>query len=251
MFRKSFHPVELKLDEQGSIKAAFAQLDVVDHDGDITRPGAFPVKDVPMSAYNHTSWDGSLPVGKGTITEENGWAVFTGQFFMNTTHGRDAYETVKGLGPLAEYSYGYQVLDGGPVLIEGKSARELRKLDVHEVSPVLMGAGIGTHTLAIKSGGLGSDLPYAEHESWLREAVAAFLARTKARAEMRESEGRKLSRSDREALTALLDTLRAFGGTADELAALLEQTDPQKADTAKRLQLDVMVSMARGLGVPI
>lgn len=250
MNRKAFHPAELKLDDQGYIEAAFAQLDVIDHDGDITRPGAFPVKDVPMSAYNHTSWDGSLPVGKGSIAERDGWAVFTGQFFMTTTHGRDAYETVKGLGPIAEYSYGYNITDGGPVVVDGKSVRELRKLDVFEVSPVLMGAGLGTHTLAIKSGGLGTDLPYAEHESWLRESVAAFLARTKARADMRESEGRKLSRSDREALTALLESLRAFGGTADELAALLEQTEPAKA-APKTVTLDVLLATARRLGVTV
>jgi hypothetical protein len=175
--------------------------------------------------------------------------VFSGEFFMQTTHGRDAYETVKALGDLAEYSYGYNVLDGGPAMHDGKSVRELRRLDVFEVSPVLKGAGLGTHTLAIKSGGLGTDLPFAEHESWLREAAAAFLARVKARQDMREAEGRKLSRSDREALSALLDSLRAFGGTADELAALLESTDPAKA--ARDVTLEVLMATARRYGVTV
>jgi hypothetical protein len=249
MDRKQFHPAELKLDAQGYIEAAFAQLNVVDHDGDITRPGAFPIKEVPMSAYNHTSWESSLPVGKGSISERDGWAVFTGQFFMNTTHGRDAFETVKGLGPLAEYSYGYDVTDGGPAVHEGKSVRELRKLDVFEVSPVLMGAGIGTHTLAIKSGGPGPDMPYADHATWVQEAVAAFLKRTDDRAEWRAKEGRVLSAANRAALAALLDSLRSFSGTADELEKFLEQTDPQKA--ANTVTLDVLLGTARRLGVSI
>lgn len=245
MNRKTFLPVELKLSETGSIEAAFAQLNVVDHDGDVTFPGTFPTKDVPMSAYNHTSWDGALPVGKGSIAERGDWAVFTGQFFMQTTQGRDAYETVKALGPLAQYSYGYQVLDGGPVTHEGKAANAIRKLDVFEVSPVLMGAGIGTHTLAIKSGGPGTDLPYAEHLSWLRDEVTAFADRTKARVEMREQDGRKLSRSDRETLAALLEELAPFSGIADQLAALIAEPEPNKRATSLALE----IARARSLGI--
>lgn len=248
--RKMFPPDAVKLSgDAGAFEAAFAQFGIIDHDGDVTLPGAFPSKDVPMSAFNHTSWDGAPPVGKGTISERGDWAVFTGEFFMQTTHGRDAYETLKALGPLAEFSYGFSVLDSEPGTHEGKRVRILKSLDPFEVSQVLRGAGPTTHLMSIKSGGLGTDLSYAEHESWLRESVAAFLARTKARAEMREVDGRKLSRSDREALTALLDSLRAFGGTADELAALLETTDPQKA--AHDVTLDVLLATARLYGVTV
>lgn len=249
MDRKTFVPAELKLDAQGYIEAAFAQLNVVDHDGDVTRPGAFPLKDVPMSSYNHTSWDGALPVGKGSISERGDWAVFTGQFFMNTTHGRDAFETIKALGDLAQYSYGYDVTDGGPAVFEGKSVRELRKLDVFEVSPVLMGAGLGTHTLAIKSGVPGADTPYAEHAAWVQEAVEAFLKRTEDRAEWRAKEGRALSAANMATLAALLEKLRALGSTADELDAFLAAHDPQKATRA--VTLDVLLGTARRLGVSI
>ena len=249
MDRKSFRPVEVKLTDTGYIEAAFAQLNVIDHDGDVTRPGAFPTKDVPMSAYNHTSWDGALPVGKGTISEQGDWAVFSGQFFMNTTHGRDAYETVKGLGPLAEYSYGYTILDGGPAVHDGKSVRELRKLDPHEVSPVLMGAGIGTHTLAIKSGGPGADAPYAEHLSWYADNLSALLDRTRDRKDFREVEGRKLSRSDRAQLEAIA---AALSGHLDVLWSLMPAAEPSPEDEAKaRRMVDVLTAQARALGVPI
>lgn len=246
MNRKTFLPVELKLSETGSIEAAFAQLNVVDHDGDVTYPGAFPTKDVPMSAYNHTSWDGAMPVGKGSISEHGDWAVFSGQFFMNTTHGRDAYETVKGLGPLAQYSYGYQVLDGGPVTHDGKAANAIRKLDVYEVSPVLMGAGIGTHTMAIKSGGPGTDLPYAEHLAWVAGEVEALIGRTKDRAEWRAKEGRVLSASNRQTLLGIAEAMQSHHA---DLMGLLEATDPQKA--SRDVTLDVLLGIARRYGVTV
>jgi len=249
--RKAFTPHDLKLDDAGSIAFAFAQLNVIDKDGDVTWPGAFPVKDVPMSAYGHTSWDGALPVGKGSISEQGEWAVFSGQFFMDTTAGRETHATLKALGPLAEYSYGYDPLDYSFGQQDGQDVRFLRGLDVYEVSPVLIGAGIGTHTLAIKSGGPGPDAPYAEHLSWLREQVKALVDRTQDRAEWRAKEGRKLSAADRDGLAVILESLRGLGSTADELAALLEATDPKRAERLHRTELEVLLATARANGVPI
>jgi hypothetical protein len=251
MNRKSFAPTDLVMSETGAVKVAFSRFGVIDKDGDVTFPGALPTgKSVAMSDFNHTSWDGALPVGKGVIGEAGDLGILDGGFFMDTDQGRNAYHTVKAMADIQEWSYGYVPLPpSGPEMFEGKSVRALRKLDVFEVSPVLLGAGVGTGTLAIKSGAPGPDAPYAEHASWVRESVEAFLTRTKARAEMREQMDRKLSRSDREALSALLDSLRAFGGTADELAALLEQTDPQKA--AHDVTLEVLLATARRYGVTV
>lgn len=251
MNRKSFAPTDLSLSETGEVKVAFSRLNVIDHDRDVTFPGAIPTKAVAMSAFNHTSWEGALPLGKGEVRESGDLGVFTGAFFMETDQGRNGYHTVKAMAELQQWSYGYQVLNPPEVIDwDGQKANALRKLDVFEVSPVLLGAGIETSTLAIKSGGLGTDLSYAENESWLREALAAFLARTKARDEMREAAGRKLSRSDREALTSLLETLRGFSGTADELASLLEATDPQKA-APRPVTLEVLLATARRYGVTV
>ena len=65
--------VSLELDEvnEGSFIVRIATLDVIDKDGDETKPGAF--KDngaVLVSSYQHGSWMGSLPVGKATIKED-------------------------------------------------------------------------------------------------------------------------------------------------------------------------------------
>jgi hypothetical protein len=248
MNRKLFAPGGLKLDDQGHLKAAFAQLNVLDADGDVTLPGAFPNKDVPMSAYGHTSWEGALPVGRGSITEEGDWAVFEGDFFMTTTHGHDAYLTVKGLGELAEYSYGYNVLMEERGTFMGKPANFLKSIDPFEVSPVLKGAGVGTHTIAIKGGAPGPEMPWAEHVSWYRDTSAAFLDHATARAAMRDVEGRKLSRSDRDGLRAQRDTLAAILTQLDDL--LVEPEEPKAAARA-RTTLLVEIERARALGVPI
>lgn len=248
MNRKAFHPAELKLDDQGSFEAAFAQLNVVDHDGDLTMPGAFTKKDVPMSAYNHTSWDGALPVGKGTITEQGDWAIFTGKFFLNTSHGRDAYETVKSLGPLTEFSYGYSVLDSAPGVHQGRNVRVLKSLDVMEVSPVLRGAGLGTHLRAIKSGDPGADAPYAEHLSWYADGLTALLDRTRDRKDFREVEGRKLSRSDRAQLESIA---AALSGHLDVIWSLLPRDEEPAEETPKSVTLEVLLATARRYGVTV
>src|SRR3990167_7190394 len=249
--RKAFTPHDLKLDDAGSIAFAFAQLNVIEKDGDVTLPGAFPAKDVPMSAYGHTSWDGALPVGKGSISEQDEWAVFTGQFFMDTTAGRETHATLKALGPLAEYSYGYDPLDYSFGQQDGQDVRFLRSLNVYEVSPVLIGAGIGTHTLAIKSGSPGPDMPYAEHLSWLREAVEAFTDRTGEKAAWRASEGRGLSAATRSELADLVTQLETVDALAPGLAAILDATDPLRAERLHRTEIEVLLATARANGVPI
>jgi hypothetical protein len=158
--RKGFAPADFKLTEAGAVTVAFAQLNVIDRDGDVTLPGAFPTKEVPMSAFGHTSWEGALPVGKGTVREAGGWGIFDGQFFLDTDQGRNAYATVKAMGPLQEWSYGYEVLDYAFGDWQGQSVRLLKRVDIYEVSPVLVGAGIGTHTVAIKQGLKGAIRPH-------------------------------------------------------------------------------------------
>jgi hypothetical protein len=104
------------------------------------------------------------------------------------------------MADLQEWSYGYNVLDGGPGIFDGKRVRELRKLDVFEVSPVLKGAGVGTGTLAIKSGRPEADAPYAELLAWYSEGLPDLFDRVKDRAAFRAKEGRTSSSGEPRAL---------------------------------------------------
>lgn len=148
---KTFRDVNVKADGSGEFSAVFSTFDVIDHDGDVTLPGAFTEgQKVRISAYGHESWMGALPVGRGQIRTTDREAIVDGKFFLDTTTGRDTYEVVKGLDDLQEWSYGFDILERSQGEFEGEQVQFLRSLKVHEVSPVLLGAGIGTRTLAVK-----------------------------------------------------------------------------------------------------
>jgi hypothetical protein len=141
--------------DEGSVVALFAKLNVEDHDGDVTLPGAFETgKRVLISQYNHSSWmngGSGLPVGTGHIEEKGDEAIFTGKFNLNMQAGRETYEAVKMAGANQEWSYGFRPVDVSPGVHDGKQVQLLKKLDVFEVSPVIRGAGIETRTVDIKS----------------------------------------------------------------------------------------------------
>jgi hypothetical protein len=215
---------DFALSDQGAVTAVFSTLNVKDHDGDVTVPGAFEDgASVRISAYGHASWGDALPVGRGQIRMDGEKALLEGQFFMDTSHGRDTFATVKGLGDLGEWSYGYDVVDSAQGEFAGEPVRFLKGLKVHEVSPVLLGAGIGTRTLGTKS-----ELAFSEQaDRALREALAV-IERAKAFGSCSTDEDRKagrvLSAANRERLVTLLTALREAGGSLDELLAM---TDPE------------------------
>lgn len=245
--RKAFTPHEFKLSEAGEVTVAFSRFNVIDSDGDVTFAGAIPVgKGVPMSAYGHTSWDGALPTGKGTLRESGDLGIFDGAYFMETDQGRNAYHTTKAMADLQEWSYGYNVLDGGPGMFEGKRVRELRKLDISEVSPVLKGAGVGTGTLAIKSGAPAAGAPLAELISWYSAGKSALLDRFMSHTATRATEGRKLSRADRAALEDFFDSLDE---TSTAVRGLLATADPPKM--VDPVTMDILLTEARRLGVAV
>jgi HK97 family phage prohead protease len=174
METKLLGPVELKLSgDAGAFRARFATFNAVDRDGDVTLPGAFRDGQwVKIAAWGH-NWS-VLPVGKGVISTDASHARVDGRFFLNTTAGRETYAVVKDLGDLQEWSYGYDVLDAERGRFQGRPVRFLKALNVHEVSPVLVGAGIGTMTEALK-GWRGRS------EAEVREEMARGLIETELR----------------------------------------------------------------------
>lgn len=142
-------------EDRGEVTAVFSTFNVKDSDWDVTLPGAIEEgASALISAYGHSSWGGELPAGKGTLSSTKTEAVFTGKFFMDTEQGVNTFRTVKGVGEIQEWSYGYDALEYSYGDHDGEHVRFLAKLKVHEVSPVLLGAGVGTRTLSAKSAGL-------------------------------------------------------------------------------------------------
>lgn len=152
MDTKSLSHVEIKNADKGEVTAIFSTFNTPDLDGDVTRPDAFTDgADVVISAYGHKSWEGALPVGSGKIRTTKTEAILDGRFFMDTVTGRDTFIVVKELGARQEWSYGFDILDSTPGEFDGKQVRFLNRLQAHEVSPTLRGAGIGTRLLTAKS----------------------------------------------------------------------------------------------------
>lgn len=223
-FRKSL-PFELKAaSETGEFRAVFATFNVVDHDGDITRPGAFKHgAEVIIGSWGHKTSE--LPVGKGVIVANDREAAVEGQFFLDTQAGKDTYQTVKNLGAIGEWSYVFSVLKQSFGEEQGRQVRFLEDIKVYSVDPVLAGAGIDTRTTDIKS------LPFLEHVDDFEEQVVAFLERVKARTAVREKEGRVLSSANVERLKAVAESLR---GASGELEKLVETAEPKSTELVAR-----------------
>lgn len=217
--------------QEGAFSATFATLNVVDHHGDVTVPGAFEEgKEVLVGAYMHDMWQ--LPVGKGVIHADDERAWIDGQFFIDTRPGEDTYRTVKNAGGIMEWSYIFRVtdhdwgdFDTGKGVIE---VRYLKAIEVYSVDPVLKGAGIGTRTDHIK--GLPTTTSFGDQADELITAVSLFAKRAESRLEMRAKDGRSLSADDRTRLEALVTGL-------DKLKARLEDAVRQPTSTDTQIDL--------------
>jgi hypothetical protein len=233
--RKSFTGIELKKEKPGAFTARIATLNVIDKDGDVTLPGAFPEgKTILISAYMHGSWMGELPVGKGVIRERGDDVLVEGEFNLNTDTGKEHYETIKFAPELQEWSYGFRVLEKEEdTEYEGNHVwRILKKLDVFEASPVLRGAGMNTATLAIKNQ-KEEGTTYAGQAEAALAAVKDLVDRTKSLADLRRKEGRDLSPANREKISALRVDV---GETEKMLKALLETPETQDDRGKKALE---------------
>lgn len=211
--------IQFKEAAEGTFTAQIATLGVVDSDMDITIPGAFPQgKELLISAYQHGSWQGALPVGKATVKEVGDAVIAEGQFNLNSVSGREHYEAVKFTGDLQEWSYGFWPVDWEMREVDGKQVRILKSVNPVEISPVLKGAGVGTTTLAIKNEGL----PLSTHYDTALAAVTDLIERCKSLADLRRKEGRNLSQANRDKVKDMRSHLKALD---DELSVLLAETD--------------------------
>jgi len=223
--RKSVR-LEFKDDKEGEFTARIATLNVVDSDGDMTKPGAFPEgKEILISSYQHGSWMGELPVGKAVIHEKDDEVIAEGEFNLKTTTGKDHYEAVKFTGELQEWSYGFLPIEAADETHDGQKIRVLTKVEPFEISPVLKGAGVGTATLGIKDGGW----PYSEHMVGVLAALASATERSKSLADLRRKEGRVLSTANCDKIKAVLKVLSELKA---ELEVLLKDSDPRDTEKA-------------------
>ena|SRR5688572_17307357 len=157
---KAIGSLTVKDEAKGEVEAVIATLNTVDREGDVITLDAIKSGSrVILSSYGHNTVGslfgdgGQMPAGKGKIIIDENKAVFRGHTFMDMQIGRDTLSMLKHMGDDQEWSFGFRII-GAEVPDEDwqkrGAERILTKLDCFEVSPVLIGAGVGTRTVSAK-----------------------------------------------------------------------------------------------------
>lgn len=247
MDHKTFTATGVKFDDdKGTVRAVIATLGVIDKDGDVTLPGFFG--DQPTAiADNH---DRGRVGGKGRIFEKDDEAIFEGNYFVETIEGREQFLTAKAMGDLQEWSYGFHLKEGGwrPGEHDGRSVRFLTPtpdgdpgVRVGEVSTVIVGAGEGTRTIAIKSQGLR----FVEQAEQTAQAVELLYARADEIRALRAEKGTALGV---DAVARLLEVKTRLS-TAAEMFGTLVEPAPETDHTLIMLEARRHLSAARAVTV--
>jgi len=220
---------------EGTIVARFSVFNVRDEEDDVVLPSFFVEgQEMAMAAWGH-DW-GSLPPAKGNIHVDAEGATFTGRFFMDTDSGVQHYRTVKNMGPLQQWSFGFRVTEAkDDEWTDGKPARLLVHGETYEVSPVLLGANQQTRTEYVK--GRSEPMTYADEATKALATFAALIERTKALTALRAEDGRQLTDAHRGYIAEMkrdLDILEALAEPAPEpeepeAAPEPEDYDPESA----------------------
>ena len=155
-----------EISPKGEVAAEIATLGVKDKDGDVTLPGFFGSQDTKM-VLSH-DW-GPVMLGKGKISEQGEKAVFDGKMNLDEAdaEARAVFSRLKfdmeNPPALIEWSYGFELKEGAREPFKNhaefgdgfwlKPVDDSPGAKVHEVSPVLVGAGEGTGTVSVKGAG--------------------------------------------------------------------------------------------------
>lgn len=160
--------------------------------------------------YNHDQWDIDNFIGTVTSLEEDEHGLRFEADFDETPRAQRARELVKD-GRLCKVSFAYDVLDMGSVTLDdGRTANELRKLDIFEVSLVFVPANPDTSIVEAK--GLS-----ARDLSTVTKAISDAARRGM---ELGAKAGRRNSKADEESLRDALGHAEAL---EEILRSLIEE----------------------------
>lgn len=239
---KAFRP-SLKATEDGMATVVIATFNKVDSDGDVTIKGFFG-EQVAVIVGAH---DWSMPsLGKARIYEQADEALADLKFNPDMPSAKEWLESIrfdfKNPPAKQQYSYGFTVLPGGATQgeFDGREVRFLGPLpdgapgvEVHEVSPVLLGAGVDTRTLGVKG-----KLTFPQEIEQAREVLKALHKRAEGVLEWRKACGRpaelpKQRRAELAEVETMLAELSMFGSSLKGLLA--EKPAAEVVDGARLL----------------
>ncbi len=220
MNREAKLGVELKdLDDEGAGLARIATLEVVDADGDFTKRGAFGEQHVLVLPTHQ--W-GSVPLGKARVFEKGDGAFAEFQLNLETIIGKEWHAALKfdfaGGKSIQKWSYGFSVKESS---FEERDdvgrVRVLEAIIVHEVSPVVVGSGVDTATVAVKA----SKSFEAQLDAVMTE-IDDIAGRAASIMKLRMVEGRGLS-------TARLEQIAELKTRLDEIIEACREISPEEA----------------------
>ncbi|MEV7364254.1 HK97 family phage prohead protease [Streptomyces sp. NPDC091299] len=132
--------------------------------GDVVMPGAFADDlarwkesgdPIPV-IWSHDWGDPFSHIGSVTEAKETpAGLLVTGQLDLENPKAEQVFRLLKGRR-VTQFSFAYDILDGGWGERDGGEVYELRKLKVHEVGPCLVGANQETELLAAKAASVAS-----------------------------------------------------------------------------------------------
>lgn len=152
---------------EGEFVGYAAIFDNIDSYGDVIRKGAFTESLATYSDtgagvpcyWGHRMDDPLMNIGQtiSAVEDERGLKVHVA-LDLDTEQGRQVHKLIK-TGRVAQMSFAYDIVDAGWAEVDGQDVLELRKLRVHEVSVVPIGANQETELLAVKGGAVITATP--------------------------------------------------------------------------------------------
>lgn len=146
---------------EGQFEALVSVFGNVDSSGDVVLPGAFTATLAEWAAsgdsipvvWSHRWDDPFAHIGEVVeATETERGLLVKGQLDVENPTGLQVAKLLKARR-VKQFSFAYDVLEGGFAERDGQEVYELRQLKLHEVGPCLLGVNQETQLIAAKSAG--------------------------------------------------------------------------------------------------
>lgn len=145
--------------QEGEFVALVSVFDNVDRYGDVVRPGAFlddlkawdDSGNVLPVIWSHDWLDPFAHIGSTVKAEETPDGLLVrGMVDLDNAKAAQVYRLLKGRR-VTQFSFAYDVIEGGWEQVDGRDVYSLKKLHLHEVGPCLVGVNPETDLLAVKA----------------------------------------------------------------------------------------------------
>ena len=223
-------PGAASMPAEGTVEGYAATFDrIPDAYGDVIKEGAFADslkaweqngKPIPL-LYGHSTDDPAFNIGKVVEAHEDEKGLYVVAEFDEENEKAQYVRKLVKEGRLWQFSFAYEVLDGGSVELEdGTEAYELRKMNLFEVSLVQIPANQRAVVTGVKE---------APAEAVEAKDAPEPIAENEAAPEMKS--GRRNSKADADELRRIREMAYSIATTVDGLLA--DEQEDTETDEAK------------------